>query len=101
MSDPAEEPTTSNAFRLTGRQWMGFGYSNHTSSVERITGLSVPSWFLVVLFAAVPLRWFVLRRRRATRPPGACATCGYDLRATPDRCPECGSVPQPIEGAAA
>jgi hypothetical protein len=52
----------------------------------------VPLRFVGSLFALLPLRW-MLRFRRT--PAGHCTRCGYDLRATPDRFPECGAVPAP------
>jgi hypothetical protein len=53
----------------------------------------IPMWFAVLVFGVLPV--FAVRRfrnNRACPAPGRCASCGYDLRATPDRCPECGTV---------
>jgi hypothetical protein len=56
--------------------------------------VAVPHWFLCILFAAVPVIASARSRaRRLSQAQGFCSACGYDLRVTPLRCPECGTVP--------
>ena len=51
-----------------------------------------PHWLPAVILGVLPGVWLSARRRKR-RTFGMCASCGYDLRATPERCPECGRVP--------
>ena len=59
--------------------------------VESFTALWLPHWLLVLLFGAVPARktWRWLKAKRKGKD-GFCRTCGYDLRGSSERCPECG-----------
>jgi hypothetical protein len=66
---------------LYGKRW--------TARVRRLT---IPHWSLAVVFAILPAFQFraILRSQHRHRQ-GLCPRCGYDLRATPERCPECGT----------
>jgi hypothetical protein len=72
----------------------GFHYSSGRMSVRSIR---FPYWFIVLLFAALPIVWLFDRIRRPAILHGKCPVCGYDLRATPDRCPECGTVSKMVK----
>jgi hypothetical protein len=58
--------------------------------------LWVPYRIMATVFGLLPAVGIFVRYRRQrglARERGICPRCGYDLRATPERCPECGSVP--------
>ncbi len=60
---------------------------------RRFYGVVVlPFWPLVMLFCSTLwLAWMPLHRRRKRKKLGLCLKCGYDLRGSKDRCPECGT----------
>jgi hypothetical protein len=80
-----------------GPSGWGFRWDRHATNFGnggavagfRVTEVAAPWWFLALLWAAAPAR-AIIRWRRRPPPVGLCPACGYDLRATPDRCPECG-----------
>jgi hypothetical protein len=88
------------AFNFVG---LGRFHLSHPNGFK--VDIYVIRWWHVFVLAALPpaivlraavRRW--LRERRSRH--GLCFRCGYDLRATPGRCPECGTATPSAEAAA-
>jgi hypothetical protein len=77
--------------------WKRLGFHFGLPAPQRFEAgiLAVPHWFLLLVFSLLPLlRLRADLRSYHRRRLGLCPTCGYDLRASPDKCPECGASPQ-------
>ena len=83
--------TNNNAPGAFVWKWLPRYGSDSGQSPMRGAFLSLPLYFPVVIFAAYPIyRCLPIHRRRRRKKLGLCVKCGYDLRASKDRCPECG-----------
>jgi hypothetical protein len=93
----AQAQPVRDTFRREGHEFFGFAFMYSLRSGPRgsrisTTAFALPHWTLVGAFAAVLALWLRRTLRRRSNPTGVCRTCGYDLRATPERCPECGAA---------
>ena len=87
-------------------QFLGFAYWTSDIPVETYSQpihfnfVIVPYWAIGLTLALLSLvsirRLSAPRRREKQALARLCTSCGYDLRASPDRCPECGTTVEEI-----
>ncbi len=65
---------------------------------DRHCFVQLPVWVIAIpLTLPATVRATRERRQRRRIKNGQCANCGYDLRETPQRCPECGTAVVPAK----
>lgn len=81
--------------RLLGlySEMRGVLFTGTTGSRFYAVGIRYRAVFWISAIGALPavVAWGRYRIRRRLLRVGLCSNCGYDLRASPDRCPECGT----------
>jgi hypothetical protein len=81
-------------------KWLYIGRNRqavNSASTQDETLIVVHASFLLLATAILPtIRIGGYIREKRQRMIGHCRNCGYDLRATPDRCPECGKLAEKV-----
>ena len=93
-------PDFTSSWHCMGFSWESrpTGFVSGAVIIVRQSSLRIPFWALLVVFGIMPTWWLLAyrRRRMAGLRRGHCPICDYDLRASKERCPECGTpIAQP------
>jgi hypothetical protein len=77
-------------------RWKRLGFYHYRQEYEDLGVfrlVAAPHWAIAAILLPLPAMWLCRRVREVRRRrSGLCPACSYDLRATPERCPECGST---------
>ena len=100
ITQPDYEPIPGSSgfhFMYTGfyNWWTNWlpNYYKDPSTVLSYERWQLPWWMLIGTCSLIFLfSWLPARRRRKRNILGLCVKCGYDLRASEVRCPECGTA---------
>ncbi len=83
------------------RRWRGFEFGRYVVDMSwimqwiyRDASWIMPIWPITFLSSPLPIWWLRRKFKRRDLIAGRCSRCGYDMRATPNRCPECGMAPK-------
>jgi hypothetical protein len=87
------------AIGFWGFQFVRADSRDWEASQLRDYSITLPMPFILLCTGVCPAIW-AWKSFRRTEKPGYCSKCGYDLRATPNLCPECGTVPKKVITAA-
>ena len=80
----------------SGIEWTIMDFSLRWNAVyvyARVYGVTIPHWFLTLIFATFPAIWLFKWNKRRKLGPNACRACGYDLTGNESgKCSECGKT---------
>lgn len=82
---------TQNNYDLTLSRAGAVSWSSNHFNRWTIAEVKISYWMAMLITALLPGVWLRRAMQSKQPPSGLCKKCGYDLRATPGRCPECGN----------